>query len=481
MLLLAPLAGFLTAQARQQRQGAAIVLTRVTVVDVAAGDAAGALKRDRTVVVEGDRVAAVGEAGRVRIPAGARVIDAAGKYLIPGLWDMHVHLSLATELALPALVANGVTGVRDMGGDLDQIDGWRRRIAEGRLPGPRIVRAGPVVDGPKPDAPFRLTVTTPAEAREAVAAVKRRGGDFVKVHNGLAREAYFALAVEARRRGLPLVGHVPKEVTPGEASRAGQSGIEHTEGLFDNILFSAGRGGASQSEALSRAFAAYRDEEAAELFRQFRRRGTWYDPVLVTYRSFAFRTDLAANPDPRNRYAAPAMKRLWDKYQPVPKSLPAEVVAARKSLFTRLLELVGLMRREGVPLLAGTDAGGIRDVVPGFSLHDELLLLVRAGLTPLEALRAATLNPSRFLRMRDSLGTVGRGKLADLVLLDANPLEDIGNTRRISAVVLNGRLFERAELDAMLAEVEAAGRHQGAAGDAPRREFARRYFQPITP
>jgi imidazolonepropionase-like amidohydrolase len=456
LLLLAPAAVFHAARAGQRRPGGALVLTRVTVVDVSARDAAGALRRDQTVVVEGQRVTAVGAAGAVKVPPGARVVDAAGKYLIPGLWDMHVHLSLATELALPTLVANGVTGVRDMGGELEQLDGWRRRVSEGGLPGPRIVRAGPVVDGPKQDAPFRLTATTPAEARRAVAEIARRGADFVKVHNGLPRDAYFALADEARRRKLPLAGHVPKEVSPAEASGAGQLSIEHTESLFDHVLFNASREGLSQAEGLKRVLAAYRDEEAAALFRAFRRAGTWYDPVLVTYRSFAFRADFAASPDPRNRYAAAAMKSVWDKHQPVPKNLPAETAAARKAVFERLLELVGLMRREGVQILAGTDAGGIRDVVPGFSLHDELQLLVRAGLTPLEALRAATLNPAKFLRAEDRLGAVEKGKLADFVLLDANPLGEIGNTRRVNAVVLNGRLLERGELDAMLAEVEAA-------------------------
>jgi hypothetical protein len=408
------------------------------------------------VVVSGERITAVGRAGTVRVPRGALVVEAAGKFLIPGLWDMHVHLSTATELALPALVANGVTGVRDMGGDMDEIDGWRRRIKAGALVGPRVVRVGPVVDGPKPDAPFRLTVTDAAEARRAVAALKRRGADAVKVHNAVPRAAYFALAGEARRLRVTFVGHIPREVTPLEASDAGQRSLEHTESLFENVIHGASRRGLSAREGLAQALAAYEDERAAELFRRFRRNGTWYDPVLVTYRSFAFRADFAAAPDPRNRYAAASTRRGWDKYQPVNRGVPAETVALRKSVFARLLELVGLMRREGVGLLAGTDAGGIRDVVPGFSLHDELALLVRAGLTPSEALQAATRNPAAFLGVSDSLGTVETGKLADLVLLDASPLEDIENTRKIAAVVVGGRYIPKPELEAMLAEVEAA-------------------------
>ena len=443
-------------QAKQLPQPTSLAITHVTVIDVAAKDARSALIRDQTVIVTGDRITTLGKTGRVKVPAGARVIDAGGKYLVPGLWDMHVHLSLATELALPALIANGVLGVRDMGGDLDQIDGWRRRISEGELLGPRIVRVGLVVDGQKQDAPFRLTVTTADEARQAVLTLKRRGVDYIKVHNAVPREAYFALAEEARRQKIRFVGHIPKEVTPAEASGAGQLSIEHTESLFENILFSAGRSGRSEAEFLSLAFAAYSDDKAAELFRQFRRNGTWYDPVLVTYRSFAFRMDFAANPDPRNRYVAAATKLGWDRYQPVPKTLPAEKVAARKSVFNRLLELVGLMQHGGVRILAGTDVGGIRDLIPGFSLHDELQLLVQAGLTPLEALRTATVNPAKFLNMQDRLGAIKPGKLADLMLLDADPLEKIGNTQKINAVVVDGRLFDRKALDAMLAQVESA-------------------------
>lgn len=429
-----------------------IVLFNVTVIDATGSPPLS----DMTVVISGNRIVALGRTGRVRVPRNAQVIDATGKSLIPGLWDMHIHLSLATELAIPALIANGVTGVRDMGGDIDQIDEWRRRIASGGLLGPRIVRAGLIVDGQKPDAPFRLTVTSATEARQAVISRKRRGVDFIKTHNAVPREAYFALADEARRQNIPFVGHIPKEVTPAEASDAGQLSIEHTESLFDNILFSASQRGQSARGALNQAFAMYQDDRAAMLFQRFRRNGTWYDPVLVTYRSFAFRTDFAANPDPRNRYVAASTRRMWDRYQPIPGDLPAETIALRKSVFQRFLELIGLMRREQVNILAGTDAGGIRNVFPGFSLHDELALLVQAGLSPIEALQTATRNPAIFLGMSASFGTVERGKLADLVLLEANPLENIENTRRISAVIVNGRYIPKPELQTLLAHVEAA-------------------------
>jgi hypothetical protein len=427
-----------------------IVLTHITVIDMTGAPP----QSEMTVIIVGNRIKAIGRSGKIRVPKRARIIDAAGKYLVPGFWDMHVHLSFATELAMPALIANGVTGVRDMGGDLDQIDEWRRKITGGELLGPRIVRAGLIVDGQKPDAPFRLAVSNAAEARQAVISLKRRGADFIKIHNAVPREAYFALAEESRRQKIFFAGHIPKEITPAEASDAGQRSIEHTESLFDNILFTASRQ-QNIKDALNQAFAAYGDEQAAALFQRFRQNGTWFDPVLVTYRSFAYRTDFAKSPDPRTRYVAASTKRLWDKYQPVNKDVPAETIALRKSAYQRFLELAGLMRREKVNILAGTDAGGIRDVFPGFSLHDELELLVQSGFTPMEAIQAATINPAKFLGLENSLGTVEKEKLADLVLLEANPLENIANTKKIFAVIINGRHLSNEMLQRMLTDVKS--------------------------
>lgn len=429
-----------------------IVLTHLTIIDVTGAPP----KTDMSVVIVGNRIHAIGKSGKIRVPKNSRIVDATGKYLMPGLWDMHVHLSLATELAMPALIANGVTGVRDMGGDLDQIDAWRRRITNDELLGPRIVRAGSIVDGPKPDAPFRITVSNATEARRAVISLKRRGADFIKIHNAVPRDAYFALADESRRQKIPFVGHIPKEITPAEASDAGQRGIEHTESLFDHILSTASRRQQNANEALNQAFAAYGNEQAALLFRRFRRNDTWYDPVLITYRSFAYRSDFARNPDPRNRYVAASTKRIWDKYQPVSRDVPAEITAVRKSAYQRFLKLVGLMRRQKVKMLAGTDTGGIRDVFPGFSLHDELELLVQAGFTPLEAIQAATINPAEFLGLKSLLGTVGKGKIADLILLEANPLENIAYTKSIFAVIVNGQYLSRETLQKILNDVGSA-------------------------
>ena len=424
-----------------------LVFTHVTVID-----ATGAPPQpDMTVIITGDHITNLGKTGKTRVPKGAQVIDAKGKFLIPGLWDMHVHLSIASESSLPAFIANGVMSVRDMGGDLSQIDGWRKNIASGVLMGPRIFRAGPLVDGPKKTAMYRLAVNNPTEARQAVGSLKQQGVDFIKVHNRVPRDAYFALADECRKQGIIFVGHIPRGISAEEASDAGQRSIEHTETLVEAAAFQQGSTAKSPEEAL----ATYTDERRKALFAKFAENGTWFCPTLIEYRNFAFETDTSVLDDPRQKYLAPATKEYIEKFFPAPpRNTPVEQYAGRRALFQRLLGLVGEMQRAGVGILAGTDPPA-RGVFPGFSLHDELALLVQAGLTPMEALQAATRNPAKFFGKVDSFGTVERGKIADLVLLEANPLENIQNTRKIAAVVFGGKLIPKLELQKVLDKVEA--------------------------
>lgn len=434
-------------QVRTEPASRRLAITHVTVID-ATGRAA---RPDMTVVIASERITQIGRSAEVRLPRGAQVVNGAGKFLIPGLWDMHMHLSLTTESTLPAFIANGVTGVRDMGGDLSQIDGWRKSIAAGLLIGPRIVRAGPLVDGPKKTAMFRLTVNNPTEARQAVVSLKQQGVDFIKVHNRVPRDAYFALADECRKQGITFVGHIPRGISAEEASEAGQRSIEHTETLIEAAVFQQGSTAKTPEQALD----TYTAERRKTLFAMFVKNGTWYCPTLIEYRNFSFETDPSVLDDPRQRYLASATKDYIDKFFPIqPRNTPVEQYAGRRAMFLKLLGLVGEMQRAGVGILAGTDPPA-RGVFPGFSLHDELALLVQAGLTPMEALQAATRNPAKFLGKLDSLGTIEKGKIADLVLLEASPLEDIHNTRRIAAVVFGGRLISKPELQTMLDKVEA--------------------------
>jgi hypothetical protein len=423
-------------------------------------------------------------------------VDGRGRFLIPGLWDMHAHLvgdRVVRTNMFPLFIANGITGVRDMWGDCDSVcatddadirrpvtaavvQRWKRDIGSGGLIGPRIVASSAIFEGPSPMFPGSYAIRSPDEAREKVLLAKQHGVDFIKVLPGLSRESYLAIVDAAKRQGLPVAGHVPFAMTPIEVSDAGQRSIEHVDdivglGPYASLICSG------QPDSVRAAFAAmrmtrdtgamararlqtayrlrlaesYSDTLCAGVFGQLARNGTWRVPTLVAHRNGPMGRlgDTLVVSDPRLRYVDTRIRALW--LQPPPTTPPqtGEDSAAIRGVVRLVLSLPGAMQRAGLPLLAGTDEPNPW-VIPGFSLHDELALMVNGGLTPLEALRTATINPARFLNATDSLGVIAPGKLADLVLLDADPLVDIHNTVRIAAVIMNGRVFARSELDQLL-------------------------------
>ncbi len=445
---------FLSAQSNRDRQPAPLVLAHVTVIDVTGGVS----MPDMTVVITGDRISEVGEAGKVIAAPGATVVDATGKFLIPGLWDMHVHWYNRDTFTL--FTANGVTGVREMFGNPDLLR-WRQDVVKGSLLGPRMVVASPIVDGPQPVWPGSIVARNEDEGRKAVRDVKKMGADFVKVYSLLPRDAYFAIADEAKRQGLSFAGHTPSSVSAAEASDAGQKSIEHLTGIRVELFSKEaeprkeivqGRSPAARGRAEAMALEPYNDRKAAELFARFVKNETWQCPTLTVLRSHAYLGDENFRRDQRLKFIPPRMKERWSLRI---ANRNEGNFANAKRVFQKDLEIVGAMRKAGVPLLAGTDTGN-PFCFPGFSLHEELALLVIAGLSPVEALRSATINPAKFLGLDKTLGTIEKAKVADLVLLDANPLEDVRNTQKIDAVISNGRLFDRKALDKMLVQAEAA-------------------------
>ena len=452
------------AQARVEPAPAPLVFTHVTVIDATGAQE----KADMSVVIIGDRIVEIGPTKKLRAPKNAQVIDASGKFLIPGLWDMHVH-AFDKGLFSPLFIANGITGIRDMFSPLPAINQWRKEIKEGTLIGPHIVAAGPIVDGPKPIWPGSIAVSNPDEGIKAVNTVKQGGSDFVKVYSLLPRDAYFAIAAEAKRQGMVFAGHVPGSVTPAEASDAGQKSIEHLTGILqacsskeDQIrkeTEAASKSGERLpvSAAIKYQLAAvdsFDGKKAGELYARFVKNGTWMAPTLTVLRAIAYVGDSDFRSDPRLSYVPGYLKSgMWGADPFGLKSRTADDNAGAKRVFQKSLEIVGAMRRAGVQIIAGTDTPN-PFVFPGFSLHDELGLLVKAGLTPMDALQAATRNAAVYLGMLDTVGTVEKGKLADLVLLDADPLVDIANTKKINAVVVGGKLVNRAALDEMLSKVE---------------------------
>jgi imidazolonepropionase-like amidohydrolase len=436
-----------------------LAITHVNVID-----ATGAPPRpDMTVIVRDGRIVEFGKSDAVRAPAGAKTVQATGKYLIPGLWDMHVHtvfgdwLPRNEKVVLPLFVANGVTGVRDMGGDLDVLKEWRAAIAAGRLLGPRMIIAGPMLDGPVPRFPSSAPVANAADGRKVVDDLKARGVDFIKIQSLIPREGYFAAADEAKKLGIVFVGHVPDAVRASEASDAGQKSIEHFTGIFEGCstiedqLIKGPRG-------LGLNVKTYDPGRAKTLIALMAKNQTWQVPTLVWERGQWLVDDIDKSHDPLTKYAPAAWRdRTWPMFvDDIMKTMDTDPLPVRKKFVQMELDMTLAMFRAGVPFMAGTDTAAGVHVFPGFSLHEELALFVRAGLTPLQALQTATLNPAKFMNRLADMGTVEQGKLADLVLLDANPLDDIDNTRKIRAVVLAGRYFDRAALDAMLHGVEAA-------------------------
>jgi len=449
-------------------------ITHVTLID---GTGAAA-QPDMTVFLADEQIAAIGPSKSVFIPRETKTFDATGKFLIPGLVDMHVHLTGAgeptgsREFILPLLLANGITTVRDMGGDLESLLKLRKEIEDGKLQAPRIFFAGPYLDGNPPFFQPSLVVTNATEAGEDVHSLISRGADFIKVQSNLSREAYFAIADICRRKHIPFVGHVPDRVTAREASDAGQKSIEHLTGVLracsneEPLLirkqFAAGPKNGTKAQSRDRELSwqrelleSYSDQQAATLIAKFIRNQTWQVPTLILLRNDAYPTP-ATDPshDPRRKYIPLQVLANWQKgAKERDKGATPLEFSLRSNLMQASLRIVGKLNTAGVSIMAGTDTTA-PFIFPGSSLHEELALLVQAGLTPMQALQAATKLPAEFLGKQQTQGTIEQGKIADLVLLDSNPLDDIRNTQKIHAVVLRGKLLERGTLDEVLTKEE---------------------------
>ena len=432
--------------------GRGYLIENIRVIDVEAGAASLPV----SVVVRDGVVAAIG--GR---PASAGLVrvDGRGGFLAPGFWDMHFHAwQKSPQLDLPLMIANGVTNVRDMldcPGTRDTLIAcvsdkrrWTAEAGAGRTASPRFVEV----------ASYHLadSMLAPAQVSARAAIYEARGLDALKVYDGLSRPAYFRAAVEARRRGMRLVGHLPKAVALDEAAMAGQSSFEHAH-IFARHCFGraadwrAGRLNGLSPTARIEAFVAEHDPGTCrKAFSVMEAAGAWYVPTHVAREEDARAEDPSFTRDPRLDYLDPLSRWAFrDDRAGTAAAYPG--TRGRRALagyFEHSLQLTGRAHEAGVRVLVGTDTG-----IGGFRYHDEMAHLVRAGLTPAEALRAATIEAARYARLDASSGSVAVGKRADLVLLDANPLADIANTRRIRAVFLNGRLYDRVGLDRLTAFV----------------------------
>lgn len=461
-----------------------LVITRVTVID-----ADGTPPAERTVIV---RNGTISEIARLEddVPEAAVAIDGRGKFLIPGLWDMHVHLSirpepqLAERVMLPVFLAYGVTGVRDMGGPAARVIEIRDQVNRGTLVGPRIITPGPFIDGPGEADPMFRRAANPAEGRDTVRALITSGVDFVKVQANLTKDTYEAIIDEAKARKIAVAGHVPVALSLADVIHANQRSVEHISPALvgdGGVLFAC----SSREAELRKELLAIEHERAtlkpehvrareaalrAELIKSFdpararavghelKQRQMWLVPTLIWSNSFR---PLAATDNgadlPLDLVPAETRKRWQDNRARYLQAAPPEAYAAAADVARVAGVAVGTLHAAGARILAGTDTFDAF-VLPGVSLHQELSLLVKAGLSPLAALQAATRNAAEYRGTLDREGTITRKKRADVVLLDANPLTDIANLERIHAVVQGGRVFSREDLDKMLESARQAAK-----------------------
>lgn len=416
-----------------------LLIRNVTVIDCAGHDP----QKEMSVLISDGRIVAVSPASALKVQVNAEVLDGRGKFLIPGLRNMHVHLGTYSDgkRAISDYLKDGVTGLRDMGSPLEDILRLREETDNGTVRGPHLVVAGPIVQGPLPfQMPVFISARDVSAARQTVRMLKAKGVDFIKVQDAIPHDIYVAVAEEARNNHIPFVGHVPPTVLPEEASDLGQHSIEHfgrrfwgvlvgsskreselhaqEVQMYHDILTALDRKEAPPSPNMRSAFTravveSYDTQKAEALISRFKGNDTWQCPTLVV------------------------LRRLWTDGE---TQYSAEDLRWADRLIAQETGFVAMMHKARIGLLAGTD---LPPTAQDGTIHDELAALVSAGLTPIQALETATRNPAEFLGKLDNFGTIEQGKVADLLLLDANPVDNIHNTKRISSVILQGRIVPR--------------------------------------
>ena len=439
-----------------------LTITHATVIDVTNGQ----LHPESTVILDGDRIRSVSTSQSA--PASGKVVDAHGRYLIPGLWDMHTHVFFdrtandGEDYILPMFVAFGITGIRDMGSALDPVLASRAAIAKHQQLGPRMIVAGPMLDGPNSSYKAALPITTPESGRQAVDMLHARGVDFIKVQSGVPRAAYFAITDETRRVGIEFEGHVPDSIRAQEAISSGQRTFEHLIGIFEassadqNSYLKGSYGDKQGTKTVGKLLAAYDPARERKIINLIAANHVWQCPTLFWEKGQWLVDSIDFRKDPDLAYAPHTwVSALWPAMQKgIAASLDTDPLPTREHFVEHELGIVHRLQAAGVPFLAGTDAPAGVDLLPGISLHRELERFVAAGFTPLQALQTATINPAIFLHRTSDLGTVEPHKIADLVLLDSNPLEDIRNTRTVSAVFLDGQYFSSERLEKLRTDLK---------------------------
>lgn len=443
-----------------------LLIENVNIIDVENGK----VIIGQDVVITGNKITDITTHRKNNIQTTA-VINGENKYLMPGLWDMHIHI-LAHEWykwQLPLLRANGIIGFREMWGNLKLADSIKTEMQKGTLPYFHFIASGHILDGKKPFQENSTPVATPQAAIRIVDSLINAKSDFIKVYSFLEPDVFYAIAKRCKERNFPFAGHVPHTVWLTGASEAGMASMEHLYGFLmeacessDSALFLM-----QQSE---KAFENGNKEERKKIWIKFhaltlnhfseaklrsiaqvlRKNNTYIVPTLVTLRGGYFTNDTSFINDPRLKYMSQETRDYWKEETENDLKKNSELEWQNKRQRWQVEQrIIKILSEEKVSIMAGTDSDNPY-AFPGFSLHDEMALYVEFGMKPIDALRTATINPVKFLKMTDSLGTIEKGKLADVVLLDVNPLENIKNTTRINTVIANGKVYSKRYIDSVL-------------------------------
>ncbi len=449
-------------------QTIATIFHDVSVIDVKNGK----VLNHRDVIVEGDKITAITTDLKRKLPKGSTIINAKGKYIIPGLWDMHVHVLEEDEgyrWQFPLFIANGIVGFREMWGDRAVIDSIKNEIQKGTMPHFHFKASGHILDGKKVFWEGSLSASDTATALRLVDSLIGAKVDFIKIYSFLEPEVFDVVAKRCNDKSFPFAGHVPHRVWLTKASESGMASMEHLYGFlieacsFPDSAMKLKRINADNFESgmepkmrIEKARASekfmlnnFSEKRMRDIAILLKKNNTYVVPTVVTNRGNYFSNDTSFTNDKRLKYLSPQAREEWkeETESDIKKNTSEDWQNKRKRYEIEKL-IIKILWQEKVPILAGTDSYNPY-AFPGFSLHDEMALFVEFGMTPIDALRSATINPVKYLKMTDSLGTIETGKRADMVLLNANPLTDITNTKNIYAVMINGKLFKSADLDKM--------------------------------
>lgn len=443
-----------TASSKDAVPASMFAITDIAIIDVERG----AVVPQQTVLVVNDRIDRIGATGKVRIPQDATRISGQGLYLIPGLVDAHVHY-LDAPVFGRVMLANGVLLVRDMGMPNEFILPLREKLNQDVMLGPEMVATGYILDGNPPLIPsISLSIGTPEDARNAVRQQAEAGVDCIKVYSTLSKDVFLTILEEAHKLGLEVVGHVPDSITIEDAAATGLASAEHWFGFEKIIARLLGEpvnltytGMGSQAHYLER----FSEVDAAalhEVFQQLRASGLIVVPTVVTFQSFPSLKSFEAAEVPGSEFISPSVLAIW-------QSQRAGQSEAPDYIWQNWAQMVKEIHAAGIPLMVGTDLL-VPGIIPGFAVHQEMAIWQEAGIPPADILRSATLVPAQFMGLDDRLGSITVGKTASMVLVRANPLEDIRNAQQIEKVFLRGQVFSRGDLDQLLIEAQEMARQQ---------------------